>query len=97
MTKDILSRATIDIHKSGDKNFIADQTVVVTYISAFKDYRKNNTFQGIIVSNGNRTYVIALYLRLEEANAITGYGETTCNMKVFRRCYSANSLQGHQM
>ena len=74
----------MDIQKLGNEGFIANQAVIVTYVAVTpKNYDGNNTFQAVIATNGNETYTILSYDRLDVGDAVAGVTEYNCYSQLF--------------
>ena len=82
-----LSRATQDIYIFNNRSstFKARQVVVISYINVpgYSNRYSQHTFQVVLASDGNTTYSILNYERLDVSGAVTGFSEGTCNFRTF--------------
>lgn len=89
-----LSLANTDISRLTLKDFNATQALVVTYkkISSYGKPLEKNTFQMILASSHNETYVILIYKELDTEDALTGFNEGYCNRKHFNKSLDSRTL-----
>ncbi|XP_057295079.1 uncharacterized protein LOC130623591 isoform X2 [Hydractinia symbiolongicarpus] len=92
-SQQILSRATTDVRKTGATSFTARRALLVSYIlvNAYRSSSRN-TFQAVITTDGNFTYAIMNYERLDSRSALTGYTEGFCNYRIFAPSSSSYTL-----
>ncbi|XP_057299239.1 uncharacterized protein LOC130629879 isoform X2 [Hydractinia symbiolongicarpus] len=74
-----LNLITNDIRLYSKDNFTATQALLITYLK-MREFRTSryNTFQVAIASDGNLTYAVLNYIRLESKNARVQYHEPYC-------------------
>lgn len=60
-------------------NFTANHAVIVTYVNVVDYEGYTNTFQGVIVSDGNITYAVLKYERIDSEDGIVGFSEPFCS------------------
>lgn len=81
----MLQRSTADVHKLGiDLHFVANRALLISYIdvSAYiSPSSLRHTFQLVLATDGNITYAILNYQRLDRISARVGYSEGLCNSR----------------
>lgn len=81
--KEELDLISKDINSYSNDNFAATHAICVTYFR-MREYRtaNYNTFQVAIASDGDVTYAVIKYIRIDSNNAQAGYNEPYCNSSV---------------
>lgn len=81
----ILSRADEDVRRLSRNNFTSKHAIIVTYdnIPIYGTNSSLSSFQTVLVTDFNATYVILNYFHLDVANGTVGFYENLCNYKLF--------------
>ncbi|XP_057297435.1 uncharacterized protein LOC130628517 isoform X2 [Hydractinia symbiolongicarpus] len=87
----LLKAANKDISRYSLKSFFANQIIVVNYIGV-KYQSKAHTFQAVFATDGNQTYVILNYYRLESNGATVGFSERACGHRLYYNSTKSKSL-----
>lgn len=87
----LLKAANRDILRYSLKSFFANQIIVVNYIGV-KYQSRAHTFQAVFATDGNQTYAILNYYRLESNGATVGFSERACGHHLYYNGTMSKSL-----